>query len=295
MVKQSFHPDDLQKAFIPFGPVMGLAAVLGPILAGVLLNADLFGTGWRMIFLINVPVGLVGLVLSIRYLPETERNTSSPAGRRRRGSAGRRLGAADLPAGAGPRARLAGLVLPDDGRLGRRVRRLRGQRAAQRAPGHRAVAVPQPRLRRRPGLPRHVLRRDERPHADHQPVHAGRARLLAAAHRLRHDAARRSVLRSARSPPGPPWARGSAARCCTAACSSSASAWWACGGPSATRRRRSAAGTWPRAVRGRARQRRDLRPALRHHPGRPGRPRGRQRLGAAQRRPAVLGRPRASR
>jgi EmrB/QacA subfamily drug resistance transporter len=76
MVKQSFHPDDLQKAFIPFGPVMGLAAVLGPILAGVLLDADLFGTGWRMIFLINVPVGLVGLALSIRYLPETGRNTS---------------------------------------------------------------------------------------------------------------------------------------------------------------------------------------------------------------------------
>src|SRR4051794_41093838 len=76
MVKQSFHPDDLQKAFIPFGPVMGLAAVLGPILAGVLLNADLLGTGWRMIFLINVPVGLVSTVLSIRYLPETKRDTA---------------------------------------------------------------------------------------------------------------------------------------------------------------------------------------------------------------------------
>ena len=60
MVKQSFHPDDLQKAFIPFGPIMGLAAVLGPIIAGVLLDADLFGTGWRMIFLINMPVGVIG-------------------------------------------------------------------------------------------------------------------------------------------------------------------------------------------------------------------------------------------
>ena len=36
MVKQSFPPGDLQKAFIPFGPIMGLAAVLGPILAGFL-------------------------------------------------------------------------------------------------------------------------------------------------------------------------------------------------------------------------------------------------------------------
>src|SRR3954453_18442020 len=73
MVKQSFHPDDLQKAFIPFGPIMGLAAVLGPILAGVLIDADLAGTGWRMIFLINVPVGVVGTVLAIRYLPEVPR------------------------------------------------------------------------------------------------------------------------------------------------------------------------------------------------------------------------------
>ncbi|MBZ5737060.1 DHA2 family efflux MFS transporter permease subunit [Nocardioides mangrovi] len=74
MVKQSFAPEDLQKAFIPFGPIMGLAAVLGPIIAGVLLDADLFGTGWRMIFLINVPVGLVGAVLAWRYLPDVPRD-----------------------------------------------------------------------------------------------------------------------------------------------------------------------------------------------------------------------------
>jgi EmrB/QacA subfamily drug resistance transporter len=69
MVKSSFAEDDLQKAFIPFGPVMGLAAVLGPILAGFLLDADLLGTGWRAIFWVNVPVGVVASVLAIRYLP----------------------------------------------------------------------------------------------------------------------------------------------------------------------------------------------------------------------------------
>ncbi len=74
MVKQSFAPEDLQKAFIPFGPIMGLAAVLGPIMAGFLLHADLFGTGWRMIFLINVPVGLVGAALAWRYLPDVPRD-----------------------------------------------------------------------------------------------------------------------------------------------------------------------------------------------------------------------------
>ncbi|HET6154566.1 MAG TPA: MFS transporter [Marmoricola sp.] len=71
MVKVSFTEDDLQKAFIPFGPVMGLSAVMGPILAGFLLKADLFGSDWRSIFWINVPVGAVASYLAIRYLPRT--------------------------------------------------------------------------------------------------------------------------------------------------------------------------------------------------------------------------------
>jgi EmrB/QacA subfamily drug resistance transporter len=69
MVKSSFTETDLQKAFIPFGPVMGLSAVLGPIVAGLLLDADLFGSGWRSIFWVNVPVGAVASYLAIRYLP----------------------------------------------------------------------------------------------------------------------------------------------------------------------------------------------------------------------------------
>ena len=69
LVKVAFPPAELGKAFIPFGPVMGLAGVAGPILAGWLIDADLFGSGWRSIFLINLPIGLVSLVLAWRYLP----------------------------------------------------------------------------------------------------------------------------------------------------------------------------------------------------------------------------------
>jgi MFS family permease len=49
--------------------VMGLSAMLGPIASGGLIGADVAGTGWRMIFLVNVPVGLVALVLGARLLP----------------------------------------------------------------------------------------------------------------------------------------------------------------------------------------------------------------------------------
>jgi len=69
MVKQSFKEEDLQKAFIPFGPIMGLMAVLGPILAGFLIDANIFGSHWRSIFLINVPVGIVGAYVAVRFLP----------------------------------------------------------------------------------------------------------------------------------------------------------------------------------------------------------------------------------
>jgi EmrB/QacA subfamily drug resistance transporter len=69
LVKVVFPPEDLRKALIPFGPVMGLATVAGPIFAGWLLHLDLFGSQWRSIFLINVPIGIVAWALAWRFLP----------------------------------------------------------------------------------------------------------------------------------------------------------------------------------------------------------------------------------
>ncbi|MEV6158282.1 MFS transporter [Nonomuraea sp. NPDC052129] len=69
LVKVVFPPEHLRKALIPFGPVMGLATVAGPILAGWLLHMDLFGSQWRSIFLINVPIGVIAAALGWRVLP----------------------------------------------------------------------------------------------------------------------------------------------------------------------------------------------------------------------------------
>jgi hypothetical protein len=49
---------------------MGLATVAGPILAGWLLHLDVFGSQWRAIFLINVPIGVVALALAGWFLPQ---------------------------------------------------------------------------------------------------------------------------------------------------------------------------------------------------------------------------------
>jgi len=68
MIKQMFSPAEQAKAFGAFGPVMGLGAVGGPILAGWLVDADLFGWGWRTIFAINIPIVLITLALVTRVM-----------------------------------------------------------------------------------------------------------------------------------------------------------------------------------------------------------------------------------
>lgn len=69
VIRSIFPPKDLPTAFGAFGPAMGLATVSGPVLAGALIDADILGTGWRMIFLINLPLGLFALIVGARFLP----------------------------------------------------------------------------------------------------------------------------------------------------------------------------------------------------------------------------------
>ncbi|GGN01569.1 MFS transporter [Streptomyces fuscichromogenes] len=68
LIKAMFEGDELSRALGGIGPVMGLAAVGGPVLGGVLTHADLFGSSWRAAFLVNVPVALVVLALSPKLL-----------------------------------------------------------------------------------------------------------------------------------------------------------------------------------------------------------------------------------
>jgi len=49
--------------------VIGLSTVVGPVVAGLLIDADPLGTGWRSLFLINVPLGAFALVVGSRVLP----------------------------------------------------------------------------------------------------------------------------------------------------------------------------------------------------------------------------------
>lgn len=61
-----FKGPDRAGAFAIFGLVAGLASVLGPLVGGWLVSADLFGLGWRPIFLINPPLAVL-LVFVLRH------------------------------------------------------------------------------------------------------------------------------------------------------------------------------------------------------------------------------------
>ncbi|NWK98704.1 MFS transporter [Sphingobium lactosutens] len=64
-----YAPHERMAALGLFGILGGLAAVLGPVIGGLLISADLFGLGWRPIFLINLPIGILAIVMAFKVLP----------------------------------------------------------------------------------------------------------------------------------------------------------------------------------------------------------------------------------
>ena len=90
IVPALFPPHERGRAFSLFGLTAGPRdRVSGPLIGGLLINADLFGLGWRPIFLVNVPVGLLAIVAGaeIRARPARRRRacatTSSASASRR--------------------------------------------------------------------------------------------------------------------------------------------------------------------------------------------------------------------
>ena len=70
-VQALYAPRERAAMFGVIGAVSGMSAVIGPVLGGWLVSSDAFGIGWRSIFLINLPVGVVLVVLALRWVPDT--------------------------------------------------------------------------------------------------------------------------------------------------------------------------------------------------------------------------------
>ncbi|KPF47305.1 MFS transporter [Rhizobium sp. AAP43] len=69
IAQMMFPPKERAAAFSLFGLSAGLASVSGPILGGWLISLDVLGLGWRPIFLINIPVGIVTILLGWQLIP----------------------------------------------------------------------------------------------------------------------------------------------------------------------------------------------------------------------------------
>ena len=132
ILREVFPPDEQQQAFAIFGPVIGFSAVLGPIIGGSLIDWNLLGSGWRLVFLVNVPLGIAAIIGAVRLLPASKPDHSIKPGpgRHRTGQRVRRTPCLSPDPGSG--VRLAVVDVRLDGRRRRLAGRVRRAAAAAR-------------------------------------------------------------------------------------------------------------------------------------------------------------------
>jgi MFS transporter, DHA2 family, methylenomycin A resistance protein len=75
IIVRAFPPRQHGLAIGIYGGISGLGLIAGPVLGGLLVQ----GESWRWIFLVNVPIGLVALALTVLFVPESrEENAAVP-------------------------------------------------------------------------------------------------------------------------------------------------------------------------------------------------------------------------
>ena len=78
LIQQTFQGEARAKAMSAWTAVLASGIVVGQVLGGVLVTANLFGWSWRPVFLVNVPIGVVLWVVAARTLPSVKpQNTAA--------------------------------------------------------------------------------------------------------------------------------------------------------------------------------------------------------------------------
>ena len=83
LIQRTFTGTSRAGAMRLYAAVIAGGAVAGQIAGGLLVTANLFGSGWRAVFLVNVPIGVALLVTGARMLPHgaaDRRRGLDPAG-----------------------------------------------------------------------------------------------------------------------------------------------------------------------------------------------------------------------
>jgi EmrB/QacA subfamily drug resistance transporter len=71
LINVVYPVEERPRAMAWFGATIGIGSVAGQVFGGALLELNLFHLGWRPIFLVNVPIGIVAVILAARWLPAT--------------------------------------------------------------------------------------------------------------------------------------------------------------------------------------------------------------------------------
>lgn len=80
LIQDLFVGKERARAFGGYGLMIGISTAVGPLLGGALLTAFGAQHGWRLVFLINVPIGLVVAFLAHRWLPRHDVDKEEKAG-----------------------------------------------------------------------------------------------------------------------------------------------------------------------------------------------------------------------
>jgi EmrB/QacA subfamily drug resistance transporter len=71
-IRVGYDGDERRRAFGLMGLVMGAASALGQLAGGVLISGDVFGLGWRLVFLVNLPISILAILAGLRFLDESK-------------------------------------------------------------------------------------------------------------------------------------------------------------------------------------------------------------------------------
>src|SRR6202000_2763170 len=82
VIQARFTGRDRARALSAYSAVLASGFVAGQVFGGLLVNANLFGSQWRPVFLVNLPIGLAVLALAPRFIPRDEVRSGSGSGRR---------------------------------------------------------------------------------------------------------------------------------------------------------------------------------------------------------------------
>jgi EmrB/QacA subfamily drug resistance transporter len=74
LIQNLFRGAERGRAFGLFGATVGVSTAIGPLLGGLLIQFGGAQEGWRWIFFVNLPIGIVAMILAVRTVPHRARD-----------------------------------------------------------------------------------------------------------------------------------------------------------------------------------------------------------------------------